>query len=281
MVTSLATRVTGSSDLYLRDGRKPFHSVNFLTSHDGFTLNDLVSYNGKHNEENGENNRDGSDNNCCYNYGFEGPADNPAIERIRVRQIKNFMLSLLLSIGTPMLLAGDEMRRTQRGNNNAYCQDTPISWIDWTRKKTHQEIFRFTRCAIQFRDRHPAFRRPEFFTGQDNSYNAIPDITWFDHAGNPPDWSKINQFIAYRLDGDKSDILADRDENCFFIMFNSARTDITVKLCPSPRGRKWHRVIDTSYDSPHDFLPPGKEEVLDNQGTYILQSRSSAVLVSR
>ncbi len=281
MVTSLATRVTGSSDLYLRDGRKPFHSVNFITSHDGFTLNALVSYNGKHNDENGENNRDGSNNNYSYNYGYEGPTVNGAIEKVRVRQIKNYMLSLLLSLGTPMLQAGDEFRRSQGGNNNAYCQDTPVSWIDWTLKEKNAGLFRFVRHLIGFRRRHPAFRRPEYFTGQDKSYHAIPDITWFDENGRNVDWSKINQFIAYRLDGGRADILADRDDNNFFIMYNASPRDITVRV-PSPEnGKRWYAAIDTARESPADIYMQGEEEILENQHVYILESRSGVVLISR
>ena len=214
-VSTLATRLAGSADLYIRDGRKPFHSINFITSHDGFTLNDLVSYNGKHNEENGENNRDGSDHNVSYNYGFEGPTQNRDIEQIRNQQIKNFLCSLLFSQGTPMLLAGDEMRRTQNGNNNAYCQDNALTWIDWSLKDIHSTLFRFTKQAIAFRLSHPAFRRPEFFQGHDHSYNAIPDIFWYDEFGEAIDWGSANHFLAFYLDGRHAEVFADIDDNDF------------------------------------------------------------------
>ena len=278
--SAAATRLTGSSDLYLRDGRKPFHSVNFITSHDGFTLNDLVSYNGKHNEENGEHNRDGSDNNSSFNYGFEGPTTNKNIEKLRTKQIKNIMGTMLLSQGTPMLLAGDEFRRTQNGNNNAYCQDSPMTWINWELKETYSEVFRFVKHAIDFRLHHPAFRRPEFFQGQDFAYNTLPDILWYGEDGKVADWSKINHFIAFRLDGRHAETFADVDDNDFYIMLNSSCQDKTVKIPAAIGGKKWYRVVDTSLPSPEDFLPAGEEEML-NRSVYILPARSMAVLLSK
>lgn len=280
-VHHFATRITGSSDLYLRDGRKPFHSINFLTSHDGFTLNDLVSYNGKHNDENGESNRDGSDHNNSFNYGFEGPTINPEIEAIRNRQIKNMLLSMLVSLGTPMLLMGDEIRRTQSGNNNAYCQDNEISWMNWENRLTHGDIFRFTREAISFRKRHRAFLRPEFLTGKNDAYHSSPDISWYDEAGLIADWSKLEHFIAYNLIGSQASILADCDDNDFYLMFNASLLDITAVICPPPQGKKWFRAIDTSRETPDDILAQGNEELLENQEKYVILSRSSVVLISR
>ena len=281
MVHHFATRLTGSSDLYLRDGRKPFHSINYLTSHDGFTLNDLVSYNGKHNEENGEENRDGSDHNCSFNYGFEGTTENPKIESIRARQIKNMTLSLLLSLGTPMILMGDELRRTQRGNNNAYCQDTVISWMNWELRRKNADVFRFVSEAIRFRKRHPVFLRSEFLTGKSSADRDAADITWFDAGGHTPDWSKLEQFIAYRLVGNRAPHLDECETYDFFIIFNASLHDVTVTLCPPLPGKKWFRAIDTSYDSPHEILEEGKEELLANQKKYVILSRSSVVLISR
>ncbi len=280
-VHHFATRITGSSDLYLRDGRKPFHSINFLTSHDGFTLNDLVSYNGKHNDENGESNRDGSDHNASYNFGFEGPTVNPQIEAVRKQQVKNMLLSLLVSLGTPMLLMGDEVRRSQDGNNNAYCQDNEISWMNWTDRETHADIFRFVRETIKFRKSHRAFLRPEFLTGKDSSSHLAPDISWFGEDAKPVDWEKADHFIAYRLIGSQASIIADCDDNDFYIMFNASTRDITALICPPPKGKKWFRVIDTSYASPRDILEPGSEELLGNQGKYVILARSSVVFISR
>ncbi len=280
-VLNFATRVTGSSDLYLRDGRKPFHSINFITSHDGFTLNDLVSYNGKHNDENGESNRDGSDHNISFNYGFEGSTVNPKIEAIRNRQIKNMFVSLLVSLGTPMLLMGDEIRRTQGGNNNAYCQDNEISWMNWTFRRKNEGLFRFVRLLIRFRKDHPAFLRPEFLTGRAESSHSSPDISWFNERGETPDWSNPGPFIAYRLFGSHASVRTDQDSADFFIMFNSSTKDITVRLCPPPKGTRWFRAVDTSYDSPLEILEDGSEDVLFDQKKYVILARSSVVLISR
>jgi glycogen operon protein len=278
---NLATRITGSSDLYLRDGRKPFHSINFITAHDGFTLNDLVSYNHKHNERNGEEGRDGSDADYSFNYGEEGPSRNAALEAIRNRQAKNFLSTLLLSIGTPMLLGGDEFRRTQGGNNNAYCQDNEIGWCDWGRRKAYEGLVRFARGLIAFRMRHPAFRRPEFFTGLDADFNATPDITWFDEMGMNPDWAKIDARIAARIDGSKADILADRDDNDFYLIFNAKDESAVFKVGPAPMARRWFRVIDSSLPSPEDLAEPGDEAILVPQDEYAVSPRSIVLLISR
>ncbi|TCW61721.1 glycogen debranching protein GlgX [Treponema sp. J25] len=280
-VRHFATRLSGSSDLYLRDGRKPFHSINFITSHDGFTLKDLVTYAEKHNEENGEDNRDGHNANFSCNYGFEGPTQNPRIERIRLRQMKNFMATLMLSLGTPMILGGDEFGRTQQGNNNAYCQDNEISWYDWTLLERNRDFFRFVREMIAFRKRHPAFMRPEFFTGKDGNYNAIPDISWFDEFGNSPDWSTIDKKIAYMLDGSRADIFSDRDDNDFYIMVNASVETVTFKIASPSPGKLWFRAIDTFLDSPHDIENPGYEQLLENQREYPVGDRSIVVLVAR
>ena len=276
-----ATRIAGSADLYQDDGRKPYHSVNFITSHDGFTMNDLVSYNGKHNEQNGENNRDGSDNNSSYNYGYEGPTLNRDIENVRTRQVKNMMLTLILSQGTPMLLAGDEIRRTQGGNNNAYCQDNEISWVDWNRAKSHEDVYDFTRKAISLRLSHPALRRKEFFEGRNHSAGVAPDITWFSADGKIQDWSRDNHFLGFRLGGAKSETWADVDDNDFFVMCNSGTKDITVKIPLAGKQRRWFRVVDTSIPAPNDFLEEGKEEFLETQKTYILPARTMVILINK
>src|SRR5437879_7786315 len=158
----IAYRLTGSPDLYQHDGRCPYASVNFVTSHDGFTLNDLVSYDEKHNEANGDGNRDGDDNNQSWNCGVEGPTDDPKINMLRRRQRRNFLTTLLLSQGVPMLLGGDEFARSQNGNNNAYCQDNEISWINWQRYEKHNELLEFTKTLVRRRKEHPVFRRPKF-----------------------------------------------------------------------------------------------------------------------
>jgi isoamylase len=278
---ALATRITGSSDLYLRDGRKPFHSINFITAHDGYTLNDLVTYEKKHNERNGERNNDGSNANYSCNYGEEGPGRNAALEATRNRQAKNFLATLLLSIGTPMLLGGDEFRHTQEGNNNAYCQDNETSWYDWRRVIVHNDLVRFTKRLIAFRMKHPAFRRPEFFTGADANFNAAPDISWFDVAGKNPDWAMIDDRIAARLDGSKADILADRDDNDFYLIFNAKDESAVFKIGKAPMARLWYRAIDTSLPSPEDIVDSGLEPALKPQDEYAVAPRSFVLLISR
>ncbi|MCX7025213.1 MAG: glycogen debranching protein GlgX [Spirochaetes bacterium] len=277
---NFCTRLAGSSDLYLRDGRKPFHSINYLTSHDGFTLNDLVSYNGKHNEDNGEHNDDGHDSNFSYNYGHEGPISDPKIEMIRERQVKNFLATLLLSIGTPMLLAGDEFRRTQGGNNNAYCQNNETSWLDWSCAQRNEGVHRFSRRLTAFRLAHPAFRRPEFFTGGDASFNALPDVAWFAPDGTTPDWARLEQTIGMRIDGSKADIIADRDDNDFFIIFNASTEPVRFAICPPPDHARWCRVVDTNLPSPRDIVERGEEEILMHQDSFIAAPFSLVVLLS-
>ena len=281
VVADFATRISGSSDLYLRDGRKPFHSINFVTSHDGFTLRDLVSYARKHNEDNGENNRDGHNSEYSHNYGVEGDTTNRSVLRVRRRQIKNFIASLLLSLGTPMLLGGDEFGRTQRGNNNAYCQDNEISWYDWGLLRKYDDIQRFTRMLIRFRLAHPAFLRPEFFTGKDYSYNAIPDISWSDEIGKPMDWSSPRNLLAVRIDGSKAEIRADRDDNDFYIMFNSTTRERNFTVCDPTAGRRWYRAVDTALDPPQDIVEPGAEAPLSDPSCYVVRARSIVVLLAR
>jgi glycogen operon protein len=275
----LATRLAGSSDLYLRDGRKPFHSINFITSHDGFTLRDLVSYNDKHNEENGENNRDGGDNNCSYNNGAEGPTKDIAIEKMRERLVKNFFATMMVSLGTPMLLGGDEVGRTQKGNNNAYCQDNEISWYDWSLLKKNAGLYRFFKEMIAFRRRHQGFMRPEFFTG--GKYNFPPDITWYDENGETPKWDEMESCLAFRLDGSRAEIFADRDDSDFFVIFNSGSEQIPVTVCDPPAQKEWFRAIDTALPTPDDILLPGTEKPLPASGIYLMKPRSFTVLISR
>jgi glycogen operon protein len=280
-VRDIATRLSGSSDIFLRDGRKPFHSINFFTCHDGFTLKDLVSYNYKHNEENGEDNRDGSNNNISYNYGFEGPSLNPAIESIRQQQMKNFIATLMISQGTPMLLGGDEFARTQRGCNNAYCQDNDISWYDWLLKEQNCGLFRFAKEMIAFRQRHQGFMRPEFYTGRGGSYNAPPDITWFDETGAALDWGKKDPCFALYMNGTKADILADRDDNDFYIMFNSGINECRFVLMLPPPGKIWYRVIDTALPSPEDIRLPEEQDALQGVQDYLVRARSLVILLSK
>lgn len=279
-VSALAMRFSGSSDLYLSTGRKPFHSINFITSHDGFTLNDLVSYEKKHNENNGEESRDGHNSNYSRNYGVEGPVVEleSGIEEVRNRQIKNFLATLLLSTGTPMLLGGDEFRRSQGGNNNAYCQDNELSWFDWKLVEEHEDIQRFCRELIKFRRRHPAFKRSDFFSGQDLSLNGLPDITWYNERLKEVDWNRKQNLLSVWIDGNKAEIQADRDDNDFFLMFNASEKEVLFKLAPPPSGKIWQRKIDTAADP--DIYDIGSSLLLKNQERYPVRSRSFVLLLS-
>jgi len=187
----------------------------------------------------------------------------------------------MVSQGTPMILGGDEMGRTQNGNNNAYCQDNEISWYDWSLPKKNASFYRFVKEMIKFRRRHPGFMRPEFYTGREGRYDAIPDISWFDEQGETPDWDKIGPCLALRMDGSKADILADRDDNDFFIMFNGGDKHKKFHVCEPMAGKKWVRAIDTGLPSPDDILAPGSEEVLKNPAVYEVKDHSMVVLISR
>lgn len=271
VATAAATRIAGSSDCYNHNGRKPQASINFITAHDGFTLNDLVSYNGKHNEENGEQNRDGSDDNLSYNHGFEGECVNPKIEATRIRKIKTFLMYLFVSQGVPMLLAGDEMRRTQNGNNNAYCQDCDLSWINWNLANKNKNLIRFTSCLIKLRKEHKAFRATSFNGESKNGF--APALVWYNEAGKNPDWEKMNRFIGFKLSA--------AGDTEFYIATNMDIYDLTVTLPPLPDGKKWYRVLDTVFDSPEDILDAGNEELLNEQRRYVLVSECSVILMAK
>jgi isoamylase len=280
-VPRLATRISGSSDLYLRDGRKPFHSINFITSHDGFTLNDLVSYSRKHNEANGEGNRDGFDKNLSCNYGVEGPSEEPAVEGLRNRQVKNFLATLLLSLGTPMLLGGDELRRSQEGNNNAWCQNNETSWCDWALLERRADIHRFTRSLISFRLRHPTFQRPEFFNGQDADHDSVPDISWFGPDGKPMEWDLAGKALACLLEGGGLPAGAERDDQSILLMFYSGSELLEFQLPPPPGGGAWYLALDTGLATPLDFPEPDREPLLARQDRYTLTGQALAVLLAR
>jgi glycogen operon protein len=179
-----------------------------------------------------------------------------------------------------MLLGGDEMGRTQRGNNNAYCQDNEISWYDWSLIEKNASIYRFAKEIIAFRLRHHGFMRPEFYTGRDGNYNAIPDISWYTEKGEAPQWDKLNYCLALRMDGSKADILADRDDNDFFIMFNASLKQAVFRIADAPEGKVWVRAVDTGLPSPEDILSPGSEKPLPSPEAYTIAARSMAVLIS-
>ncbi|MCL2443514.1 MAG: glycogen debranching enzyme, partial [Treponema sp.] len=182
---------------------------------------------------------------------------------------------------TPMLLGGDEFCRTQNGNNNAYCQDNELSWYDWSLLEKNKDMYRFVKEMIAFRLRHPGFMRPEFYTGRGGTYKAIPDISWFDEEGNVTDWDNVEHYLAFRLLGSKSETLADRDDNDFYIMFNSSIDPVTFVLAEPPHKKQWFRAVDTGLISPNEILQPGKEEQLASQRSYSVKARSIVILISK
>ncbi len=278
---ALATRLAGSADLYYPNDRRPNHSINLVAAHDGFTLNDVVSYNAKHNEINGENNRDGHDHNVSYNYGQEGPARDPRIETTRSRQVKNFLVTLMLSQGTPMLNGGDEFRRTQLGNNNAYCQDNEISWYDWSLLDRYPDIYRFTRAVIALRRAHPVFRRTTFFTGRDLNGNQFGDIHWYEPSGRYADWDPTERWLMCLLDGSRHETGADEDDDDVLMMFNSDTASHLFYIPPAPNNGRWYLALDTGLPSPQDVYFPGEEVELEAVIAYRLRPRSMAVFFAR
>jgi len=278
-VGPLATRIAGSSDLYEPGRRTPLHSINFITSHDGFTLNDLVSYNEKNNTVNGENNQDGDDHNISRNWGVEGPTADGQIEATRKKQIKNFLATLFLSQGVPMLLAGDEFRRTQQGNNNAYCQDNEISWIDWLLLEENTGIFRFTKEMIRFRKDHPALRRGSFFTGRTTEGHSSPDVVWHGCRLGRPVWSPDNHTLACLISGEylpKGKSLRDPD---IYMAFNASDKNRYFEIPGTFSDEGWLVAIDTSKPSPFDIPEKGAEKPFRGK-KYLVRRRSTLVLIS-
>lgn len=251
----MATRLAGSSDLYEHAGRAPYCSINFITSHDGFTLNDLVSYKDKHNLANGESNRDGDNHNCSDNYGVEGPTRRKPIETLRVRQIKNMFATLLMSQGVPMIVMGDEVRRTQQGNNNAYCQDNEISWFNWSLVKRHQHVRDFVKGLIKLRKGQPTIRRARFLTGRPVDDRGVPDVNWYGHQGLPFNWENPSGgLICWLL----APLVADDPEGKgrdLMFLFNGTTETLSFRLPEQTRWLKWSLLFDTSADSPLDIFP--------------------------
>jgi glycogen operon protein len=251
-LNEFAARLTGSSDLYAWSGRRPHASINFVTAHDGYTLNDLVSYNDKHNEANGEENRDGESNNRSWNCGAEGPTDDPEINALRARQKRNFIATLMFSQGVPMLLAGDEIGRSQRGNNNAYCQDDEISWFPW--HHADRDLLEFARTVIEFRKQHRNFRRHRFFQGRPIRGTEVGDIGWFKPDGKPmsdEDWSSgYAKSIGVYLNGDAIPGIGRRGEpfkdDSFYLLFNAHHEPIDFILPDGPWGKRFEKVLDTT-----------------------------------
>jgi len=273
-------RLTGSADLYGEDGRSAFNSINFITCHDGFTLNDLVSYNGKHNEKNGENNHDGTDDNHSWNCGVEGATNDRAVLALRRQLMKNFACCLLFSSGTPMILGGDEFARTQQGNNNAYCQDNEIGWFDWTAAERNRDLTEFFRKAIAMTRRFPVLQRRKFFLGKDLDDDGVPDLTWYSPDLGSPNWQDPDaRTVCVQLDAseDGTDFGVAR----LFFVFNAHYEPQRIKLPPLGADRAWHRAIDTSLPGGEDFLDPGREVRIDPADHYIANPRSTVVLLAQ
>jgi glycogen operon protein len=276
-VATLASRLCGSADLYESSRRLPRHSINFVTCHDGFTLWDLVSYKQKHNEANGEENRDGLNENFSWNCGIEGPTEDPEVLDLRRRQAKNFMATLLLSQGVPMLLAGDEFLRTQGGNNNAWCQDNAVSWIDWRLADLNAGFLRFVREMIALRKRHPALRRTGFFHGRGQAGDLRPDIVWHGVEPGRPDFSYHSLTLAFALDGSMTGREPDRD---FYVACNAWREALPFRIPESPAGRPWRRAVDTALAPPLDIDASEAGPVVPARSQYVLAPHSLVVLIS-
>ncbi len=280
MTGALATRLAGSSDLYQPGGRRPYHSINFITSHDGFTLNDLVSYNHKHNEANLEDSRDGDNNNYSNNYGVEGPTRRKGVERVRVRQLKNYLCTLLLSQGAPMIVSGDECRRTQRGNNNAYCQDNAISWFDWRLAEKNADLRRFCRALIDFRKAEPTVRQENFLSGQLVRPGGLPDASWYDAHGEPVDWEQIDCSLTCLLGAvPRTDKLV--FPNHHVLLFCHSGTAPREFIVPAfIRDIRWRLFIDTAAESPGDIYPKLNGPQMPNSDVIILDSHSLVCYVA-
>jgi glycogen operon protein len=277
----LAYRISGSSDMYGSRMKGPYAGVNYVTSHDGFTLNDLVSYEKKHNEANLENNMDGTDSNYSFNFGAEGPSDDPAIKKLRERQKRNFIATLLLSQGVPMLTAGDEIGRTQRGNNNAYCQDNEISWVDWKLDGSKKELLEFTRLMIGFRKKHPILNQGKFFHGKIVEDNGFKDLIWFRKDGNEMtngDWQNVSLLsLGLIKSGDNLKNIRRRAkpgfDNTLMLLFNADPGETEFVIPSFGIAGKWLIVIDTSSPS-----SAGGTRRIGSGNSYVMTGRSLAVL---
>jgi isoamylase len=281
MIGPLATRLAGSSDLYQASGRRPYHSINFITSHDGFTLNDLVSYNWKHNEANGEGNRDGDNNNYSNNYGNEGPSTRKSIETVRIRQIKNMMATNLLSQGVPMIVFGDECRRTQQGNNNAYCQDNAISWFDWKLVQRNESLIRFVKSLIAFRRQEPTTRRTDFLTGQAARPGALPDVSWFSPWGDPVDWGSSGQSLMCLLAAVPRKDLTEAPNHHLLIMLHAGSGPQKFIFPKIVRSYSWWQFINTGVAAPGDIYPELDGPAPNADWAIELEGRSLACYIAR
>lgn len=249
----MAHRLSGSSDLYSASGRQPYASINFVTAHDGFTLHDLVSYDHKHNEENGENNQDGSNDNLSWNCGVEGPTEDVQINELREKQKRNFLATLLLSQGVPMISGGDELGRTQQGNNNAYCQDNELSWYDWSLTKSNQQFLEFAKLLIKLKKKHPVFQRRRFFQGRRIQGSEVKDISWFHADGKEmldEEWDMGFRSLGLRLSGDAMEEVDAKgcviSDDTFLLLLNAHHEAVPFTLPAHKKGVRWVSIFDTS-----------------------------------
>jgi glycogen operon protein len=280
MIGEVAQRIQGSPDLYAWEGRGAKASINFITCHDGFTLRDLVSYDGKHNEANGENNNDGANDNQSWNHGWEGDTDDPAINALRERQMKNALAILMTSQGVPMLLMGDEVGRTQYGNNNTYCHDSELNWLDWDLLDRYAGLHRFTKHVVTFRRKHSVLRNAWHLRNTDYVGSGYPDISWHGERAWNPDWSAGSRRLAFMLCG-KHARGGRVTDDYLYVGINMHWDGCTFELPQLSDGRIWHVFANTSAPEPEDVWEPGSEPALDNQSTFIMGPRSVAILVGR
>jgi glycogen operon protein len=282
LVSEFATRLAGSSDLYQDDGRKPYNSVNFITCHDGFTLEDLVSYNQKHNEANGENNNDGSSDNNSWNCGVEGPTDDPSIVALREKQKRNFVATLMLSQGVPMMLGGDELSHTQLGNNNTYCHDSELTWLDWSLDPRRERFLAFVKKVVRVWTSQPVFQRRKFFKGRTLRGSDVKDISFFNPSGHEmldEDWNAgFVKCMGVRLAGDLIDDEDERGEqiigDTLIVLLNAHHEPFAFTLPPPKSGQLWEQLLDTAIED-------GPSRIFENDRQYPLHDRSLAVLRTR
>lgn len=275
-VADLAQQIQGSPHLYA--GRGPTASINFITSHDGFTLHDLFSYNEKHNEANGEHNRDGANDNYSWNCGHEGPSSDPAINILRRRLMKNAATILMISQGVPMITMGDELGHTKRGNNNTYCQDNELNWLNWRRLDQNSDLFRFFQLAIAFRKAHPVLRGRDHFQHRDRVDSGYPDVSWHGLEAWNPDWSDHSRTLGMMFCGKHA---AEGADDYIYVAMNAHWESHWFDLPRLPAGLRWHVFANTSMPAPEDIYPPGAEPLLNDQTRFLVGNRSVVVLVGR
>lgn len=280
MIAEMGYRLTGSADLYGSSGKTPSHSINFVTSHDGFTLNDLVSYSKKHNEMNLEDNRDGTDENFSYNWGVEGETDDPEILNIRDRLMKNFIVVLMLSQGVPMMLGGDEFKRTQKGNNNAYCMDNEISYYNWEFLKKNREFFEFVKRCIRIRNNNPHFKRPYFFDEIRKVDTEHFTVKWFNERLKMPNWGKYDEYsLAFLIEGRVVENDLDGPINKDFYVILNSHWEPKIYKVPKLKNSRWYRIIDTSMKYPECIVENETDFPVDVSNGYFVNPRTVVCLM--